>query len=309
MSYLGTLTLRLAAGAMRLAEPFRARHGDYLAGLQNADGGFSGREGASDLYYTGFALRGLALLGRLDDRIARPAAAFLDQRLAQPMPSIDFLSLVFSAVLLEATSGIDVFAAAGKDRRETVLATVEPLRRADGGYAKSLRGGPSSTYHTFLVTSCRQLVGAPLEEPGRAIELIRSRQRSDGGFVELDPMTDSGTNPTAAAVGLLRLLDALDTAASQKAARFLVGMQNMEGGLRANQRIPIADLLSTFTGLVALADLAGLDFVDLATAKRYVAGLDRPEGGFRGASWDQAADVEYTFYGLGASALLAPFVA
>ena len=30
--------------------------------MQNLDGGWSGREGESDLYYTGFALRGLAVL-------------------------------------------------------------------------------------------------------------------------------------------------------------------------------------------------------------------------------------------------------
>lgn len=308
MSYLGTLTLRLAAGAMRLTEPLRARHGDYLAGLQNADGGFSGRQGPSDLYYTGFALRGLALLGRLDDSIAGPAAAFLQQQLGRSLPSIDFLSLVFSAVLLEFNSGVDVFSAAGKDRVATVLATVGPLRRADGGYARSDRSGPSSTYQTFLIASCLQLVGVPLERPGHMIDLARSRQRDDGGFVELDPMRESGVNPTAAAVGLLRLLDGLDPATSQRARAFLAGMQNQEGGLRANTKIPIADLLSTFTGLVALADLGGLDNLDLPAAQRYAAGLARTQGGFCGATWDQTADVEYTLYGLGTLALLAPVV-
>ncbi len=309
MSYLGTLTLRLATGVMRLAEPLRTRHADYLAGLQNADGGFSGRQGPSDLYYTGFALRGLALLGRLDETIAGPAAAFLQRQLVRPLPSIDFLSLVFSSVLLEVTSGIDVFSAAGKDRLDTILATIGPLRRADGGYAKSDRSGPSSTYQTFLVASCLQLAGGMPERPEQMIELARSRRRGDGGFVELDPLNDSGTNPTAAAVGLLRLLDGLDSATSQQAVQFLARMQNLEGGLRANTRIPIADLLSTFTGLVALADLDGLEAVDLAAAQRYTAGLERAEGGFRGAAWDKTSDVEYTLYGLGAMALLATVVA
>lgn len=308
MSYLGTLTLRLAAGAMRLAEPLRTRHGDYLANLQNADGGFSGREGPSDLYYTGFALRGLALLGRLDESIAGQAAAFLQERLAGPMPSIDFLSLVFSAVLLEFNSGIDVFSAAGKDRVATILATVGPLRRADGGYAKSDRSEPSSTYQTFLVASCLQLVGIPWEGPEQMIGLARSRQRDDGGFVELDPMRESGVNPTAAAVGLLRLLDGLDPVTSQQAIHFLTRMQNQEGGLRANTKIPIADLLSTFTGLVALSDLGGLPAVDLPAAQRYAASLGRAEGGFCGAAWDQTADVEYTLYGVGTLSLLAPVV-
>ena len=89
------------------------------------------------------------------------------------------------------------------------------------------------------------------------------------------------------------------------AAAFLAAMQNVEGGLRANARIPAADLLSTFTGLVALADLDALSAVDPARAQRYVESLDQPGGGFRGGLWDDAADVEYTFYGLGSLALLA----
>jgi len=67
----------------------------------------------------------------------------------------------------------------------------------------------------------------------------------------------------------------------------------------------VADLLSTFTGMVALADLDGLAELDLDRVARFVAALEQPQGGFRGGAWDDAADVEYTFYGLGISALLA----
>ena len=81
-------------------------------------------------------------------------------------------------------------------------------------------------------------------------------------------------------------------------------MQNAEGGLRANTRIPVADLLSTFTALVSLADLDALSAVDLAAARHYAEILEQPAGGFRGGAWDDAADVEYTFYGLGTLALL-----
>jgi geranylgeranyl transferase type-2 subunit beta len=81
-------------------------------------------------------------------------------------------------------------------------------------------------------------------------------------------------------------------------------MQTAEGGLRANARIPVADLLSTFTGLVALAALDSPAAVDRAAARRFVLALQQPAGGFHAGAWDQVADVEYTFYGLGAMALL-----
>ena len=44
-----------------------------MAARQNPDGGYSGREGESDLYYTGFALRGLAVLGALTPAICERA--------------------------------------------------------------------------------------------------------------------------------------------------------------------------------------------------------------------------------------------
>jgi hypothetical protein len=51
VKYLETLTLRLAQGMARLPDEFRSRQASWLVGKQNADGGFSGREGDSDLYY------------------------------------------------------------------------------------------------------------------------------------------------------------------------------------------------------------------------------------------------------------------
>jgi len=305
MSYLESLTLRLAAGAVQLPDDCRQRHTAFFAAAQNDDGGFSGREGPSDLYYSGFALRGLALVGGLSGDVAARAGRYLQERLADEMPSIDFLSLVSSAVLLEATSAIDVFAAAGRDRMAIVTETLEPFHRSDGGYAKTARNPHSSTYHTFLAASTKQLVGLPVEDAARMIELIRSRQREDGGFVELPQIRQSGTNPTAAAIGVLQLLEAMDGSTGEGAAAFLAGMQNAEGGLRANARIPMADLLSTFTGLVALADLDALSALDLAGAGLYVKSLELAEGGFRAGVWDATADVEYTFYGLGMLALLA----
>jgi geranylgeranyl transferase type-2 subunit beta len=305
MPYLGNLTLRLSAGAMRLPEPVRRRHAEFLAAAQNADGGFPGREGPSDLYYTGFALRGLSLLGGLNDAVASRAAGFLGRHVDTPLPTVDFLSLVFSAVLLEIMAGVDVFGSAGRDRQQTLLQRTEPFRRDDGGYAKTPRSGSSSTYHTFLVAACLQLAGVPVSEPARMAGLARSRQRPDGGFVELAGLEHSGTSPTAAAVGLLRLLDAMEKPARLAGGRFLASMQNLEGGLRANTRIPLADLLSTFVGLTALADLESLLDVDAAAARRYVHSLEVPEGGFRGGAWDDRPDVEYTFYGLGGLALLA----
>ena len=281
MSYLADLTLRLAVGAGKLPEEVRSRHAASITAAQHEDGGFTGREGSGDLYYTSFALRALAMLNRLDGTTARRVAGFLSDRLTQPLPSIDFLSLVTSAVLVEGAGGVDVFTGAGRDLHQSVVDAFEPFRRDDGGYAKTQRGGQSSTYHTFLVAGCRQMVGLPIDGAPQMIELIRSRQRDDGGFVEISPLRNGGTNPTAAAVGLLRMLDALDESTGKAAATFLVRMRTAEGGLRANAQIPVADLLSTFTGLVALDSLDAASSLDPVTLQRFVHSLQQPQGGFR----------------------------
>ncbi len=303
--YLANLTLRLAEGLGRLSDDRRRRHAEYLLASQRADGGFAGREGDSDLYYTSFGLRGLALLGRLEGEPAARAVKFLQSRLGGNVPVVDFLSLVYSAKMLEMAAGIDVFAAHAPGWQAAVAAALEPLRRADGGYAKTAEGQASSVYHSFLVVLCQQLIERPTPEPQRLVEFVRARRRDDGGFVEMNVMKRSGTNPTAAAIGLLTIFEAIDEETRSDASEFLAEMQTDEGGLRANTRIPIADLLSTFTGMLTLADLGSFDMIDRAAARRYVDALELDGGGFRGAEWDPAHDVEYTFYGLGALALVA----
>jgi geranylgeranyl transferase type-2 subunit beta len=303
-TYLEELTLRLAAGIAELPERFRTRQANYLLAMQRDDGGFAGREGGSDLYYTGFALRSLAMLGELYGSPAERVAAFLRSRLAGQESIVDFLSLIYGASLVESAAGINVFAGSDPGWKDAVFAALEKLRRADGGYAKGAEGTASSTYHTFLVLLCQQLIGHEPLEPDGIVTFLRSQQCEEGGFREIRASKRAGTNPTAAAVGALRILSALDENIRLDTIDFLAEMQMDEGGLRANTRIPIADLLSTFTGLLTLKDLRGASEIDLAGVRRFAESLEVDGGGFRGAEWDPAHDVEYTFYGLGTLGLL-----
>lgn len=303
--YLERLTLRLTDGIGRLPDVVRERHAAYLKNAQRADGGFAGREGASDLYYTGFALRGLGIVGELYGDVAERAAGFLRGRLTGRESIVDFLSLIYGAVLLENSAGIDVLASAPTNWRDAVAETLEKLRRDDGGYAKSAEGMASSTYHSFLVLLCRELIERPAPEPERLVRFVMSQRAEGGGFREIRASKRAGTNPTAAAIGALRILDAVSPDVRESTLDFLCDMQTDEGGLRANTRIPIADLLSTFTGLVTLVDLDAPHEIDVPAARKFVAGMERPEGGFHGAAWDAAHDVEYSFYGLGCLGLFA----
>src|SRR6476646_8623057 len=108
--YLHTLNERLGGAITRLPVDFRARHASYLAAKQNPDGGFSGREGESDLYYTGFGLRGLAVLDALTPDIAGRAAGFLRASLTQQASVVDLFSLLYAILLVQVSGGPDVLA-------------------------------------------------------------------------------------------------------------------------------------------------------------------------------------------------------
>jgi geranylgeranyl transferase type-2 subunit beta len=301
--YLPRLTARLAEGVARLAAGQRERHARYLRAAQNPDGGFSGREGGSDLYYTGFALRGLAVLDQLSPAVCRKTAGFLQASLHREASVIDFFSLLYSCLLVQAAGGIDVLEGSPSDWPDRVAATLESFRTADGGYAKGPGGVGGSTYHSFLVALCYQLLGRDVPRPAELTSFVLSRRRDDGGFVEVAAMRRSGTNPTAAAVGLLQIIEPRwmeqYPEVRQGVVDFLTEMASREGGLRANGRIPLADLLSTFTGSWTLADVGAVDRLEPAEVRGYAEAAERAAGGFRGGLWDEGVDVEYTFYGLG----------
>jgi geranylgeranyl transferase type-2 subunit beta len=305
-TYLQLLVDRLAEGISRLPDEFRARHASYLAAYQNDDGGFSGREGDSDLYYTAFALRGLLILDALTVEICERTAGFLRSCLNRHTSVVDFYSLLYACVLVQTGGGPDVLADSPADWPQRVAATLESFRTPDTGYGKSTGTASGSTYHTFLVGLCYELLGRPWPRSDEVVRFVESRQRDDGGFVEIPAMRRSGTNPTAAAVGTLQLILGPDAGFARKVdvIDFLAHMPSEEGGFRANDRIPLADLLSTFTGLWTLDRLGARDRVQADSIRHFSDGLAEPGGGFRAGLWDERADVEYTFYGLGTLALL-----
>jgi len=313
--YLVRLANRLSLQLLDLDEARRRRHREYLLSFQCDDGGFRGREGDSDLYYTAFAVRGLALLGGLTKEDCDRLAGYLRESPWRSLGVIDLMNWLSVALSVQVFGGEDLLAVAGNvtgsgDLRSRswvgeMAQTLEEVRTADGGYAKSTEGASGSTYHTFLVVLTYELLGGSVPRPNDAVQFLYDRQRDDGGFVEIGPMKRSGTNPTAAAAATLVLLDGMDAEVRADIAEFLGEVRSDEGGLQANTRIPFADSLSTFTGLLTSLDLGLEGIVDVDRAHGWLTEqLEFPTGGFRAATWDEQADVEYTFYGLGLLALL-----
>lgn len=302
--YLQNLVVRLATGVGNWPESDIRKMANYFLAAQHSDGGFGGREGGSDLYYSAFAIRSLAVLGELHGETAERSAAYLRSQLDQTVPLVDLLSFLFAGFQVEAASGARVFATLPEGWEQNVLQMLEQLRRPDGGYAKSVQTKLGSTYQTFLVLLAYELFQKPFPDPQRTIDFLKSQQSDDGAFREVKVGKRSSTNPTAAAVASLLMLEALDEETAQATVDFLCDMQTLEGGLRANTRIPVADLLSTFTGLLTMIDLDAVQELNLRSIQQYAQQLKVDSGGFRGALLDPGHDVEYSFYGLGTGALL-----
>jgi geranylgeranyl transferase type-2 subunit beta len=305
-SFLLRLTKRLARELRRLDPERAARHVNFILRFQQPDGGFAGREGDSDLYYTSFAVRALSLLDAMDQTRCQDVAAYLKSSAAarREYSLIDLVSWLYSVITVQLIGNLPPFAGDTENFADEVTASLETFRRPDGGYARTSEGGVGSAYHTFLAAICYELLGRSLPDAGGVMSFVLSRRRDDGGFVEIAQMKRSGANPTAAAAALLKRFGSIDDQITRGIETFLNSVRGDEGGFRANTQIPFCDLLSTFTGLLTALDLGFLKRIDTESCLRFVNQLEAPEGGFRGAIWDDGADTEYTFYGLGALALL-----
>ena len=303
--YLLRLGARLTSGLSGMDADRRQRHREFILSQQMPDGGFRGREGASDLYYTGFAVRGLMLLGGMTLGECEAVSKYVKSCKSERLSVIDLVSWLYTGLAVQLSGGGDPFAYAEADWMDRIAETLESVRTADGGYAKSTQGAAGSTYHSFLVALTYQLLGRTVPRPNALVQFLYDRQRDDGGFVEIAPMKRSGTNPTAAASALLVIFNAMDDEVRDDIRGFLTEVKSGEGGFQANTRIPFADGLSTFTGLLTTLDLELEPLIPGPKIEEFMTNwLEFPTGGFRGASWDENADVEYTFYGLGTLALL-----
>jgi geranylgeranyl transferase type-2 subunit beta len=290
-------------GASQIDREVRDQHASWLIAQQRDDGGFAGREGESDPYYTAFALRALWILDALDQSIGDRAAAFLRSRLTAKESIIDMISLIFGAAICELAVGSIVIGDDDIVWRQNIADLLGTLRTEDGGFAKTPEGRAGSTYQTFLSLLCHELIEIDPADPQKLIEFVASQAHPEGGYLEIRAAKRAGVNPTAAAIGTLKTLGQLKREEHANTIEFLSEMQSDEGGLSANTRIPFADLLSTCTGLITLTDLDAVGEVDVRAAERYAMSMQSPDGGFVGFALDQTADVEYSFYGVATLAL------
>ena len=273
------LAPRLLGDSTELVRSFYARQ-------FNPDGAACDRAGASDLYYTIFALAGA-------------------QAMDTPIPTtqtrtwlgswgdgaeLDLVHLGALARCWAATGG------ATKEITARVLARLESFRQPDAGYNSNPNAGFGTAYDAFVALGAYQDLSAT---PPDTLGLIRSLKRletADHVWSNRPEQKAGNLNATAGAVTLITHLGFPVNAA---VGDWLLAQASPQGGFLAVPGAPLPDLLSTATALHALACLGRrvpgevhercLDFIDT---------LWSAEGGFHGNWTDDHLDPEYTFYGL-----------
>jgi len=259
----------------------------FVRGQLARDGGFRGRAGESDLYYTVFGLDCMKSLGM--EIPVRRIAPYL-----RSFGSGDDLDLVHLACLVRswtALPGVELPAS----ERAAFGERLAGFRTGDGGFAGEPGDPRGSVYGCFLAFGAYQDLGLELPDADAVGEFVAARATAEGGFANQRHTKAAATPVVAAAVTLLRHLS---RPVPPGAAAWLAARLHGQGGFTAAPAAPLPDLLSTATALHALAGLGHplapmiepcLDFLDSLWTNR---------GTFHGHWADDETDCEYTFYGL-----------
>lgn len=258
----------------------------FLSRRLACDGGFQGRDGRSDLYYTVFGIEASVALGLELPR--ELAAAYLDG-----FGAGESLDLVHLASLIRCRANL------GKAMdAESATQRLMAWRSGDGGFNLIPGQACGSAYGSFLALGAWQDLGVECPDAAAVAQSIASLQRWGGGYANEAAMTAAATPATAAAICTLHYLK---RPIPESAVQWLIARAHPLGGFTA---IPLAgdlgapDLLSTATALHALS-LVGVRMEDARDRHLdYLDSLWNAEGGFRGHWADDAVDCEYTYYGL-----------
>jgi len=263
----------------------------FVRSAQNDDGGFRDRDGASDLYYTSFAIDALTALQ------AEIPQTSIETYLTSQTKNIDTLDFVHRCCLMRALSALEE--KPSSQVIDTGLAAIENFRTPDGGYNQTPDADTGSAYACFLAYGAwaDHARNDHLPNPGGIAACLNSlADGEDGGWANDTVFPVTNVPATAAAVSLSRNLR---QPIPDSTAEFLLSaFHPASGGFLPFPGAPLPDLLSTAVALHALdglqADLSRitepcLDFID---------SLWTADGGFHGTWDDDELDLEYTYYGL-----------
>ncbi|HAF29884.1 MAG TPA: hypothetical protein DCG75_12650 [Bacteroidales bacterium] len=293
---------------------------EFLMLQLHHDGGFMDRAGNSDPYYSVF---GYTLAFILDLEVPVNKQLIFVERWSDKN-EIDFIhavSLVQCKILISAMQLKSKGSSAGQffqskfiservrknivkdvvQKSDDLLRIIESYRSQNNGYNQSFKNADyASTYATFLAWSLFQDLGLLVDE-AELLKSIQDLQKENGSFVN-ERNSSSGVT-TATAAGLI-MSKSLQVVNIEKSISWLKERWINQGGFVAAEGLPIADLLSTSTALLALkmADNSLVNYSEACTD--FINMHWDNSGGFFGSVADMHPDCEYTYYALLALGLI-----
>ncbi len=281
------LSMRDTAARARkcLSSEGRSAVAAFTVSRRCPDGGYRGRLGASDLYYTLFAAGTLDALGRRRSLFSLPGYLGLFGE----GDGLDFVHLACLARLLGQYPW--------RGKRDACLSGLEKFRSRDGGYHHAVPCAPfSSAYALYLAVEAYSDAGLSPPKQDCISAALGALRVPGGGYANEPGSPHAQTNATAAGC-LVRMHANLPP--EPECADFLLARLDPEvGGFYAYPGARCPDLLSTAAALYALREM-GVPLGGLAPRCRtFVELLWTGEGGFTGHVGDTVPDCEYTFYAL-----------
>ncbi len=265
MDYLTITDELLIDGISRTSKRFLLHQMDWLETRWNADGGFQNRAGGSDLYYTDFGARCLALLGA-EKRSYKRVADYLATLTTAPVTVVEWFNLLNIRRILTRYGDVPV--------------TFETP------HGISINKNP---YELFLNALCLGMTG---ENP----------QASDRFIFEIKDIPQ--TSLLAAWAGYLLIVEPDKRDTIEMCLDTITAFRHTDGGYLAHQGAPQSDLLSTYSAFLTFGITNRIRMQELSETARFVKSCASPAAGFSSNPCDPETDVEYTYYGLGLIGLI-----
>ena len=182
-----------------------------------------------------------------------------------------------------------------KKECQSYFELIETYQSKDGGYNHNRKEAEQATiYATFLVWTLYQDLNEKETSLNKMTDQLDALSCKDGSFAN-DNASQTGVS-SATAAGLI--MTSGRTVNSKQTISYLKQNYTPRGGFKAASNLPIADILSTSTALLALY-MAGENLQELSEKSIDFINLHWDEsGGFFGSIADMTCDVEYTYYAL-----------
>lgn len=252
-------------------------------------GGFRGRDGRHDIYYTAFALDSLSALNAMPTDLN---AVGVWTKSFGAGEALDFVHRTCLARCWTHLTGLAV----SRAMRRQLAVFLETCRAPDGGYNTIPSPAYGSVTGTFFALGAYDDLDLIPPSPLKALGSLDRLTTPDGACANEPGLTDGTTLATAG----IAILDArLHRRTDPRIMPWLMAQCHCEGGFLASPGAPLPDLLSTATALYAMhVQRVKLDPTRLSACLGFVESLQEPSGGFCGQWTDDTADTEYTFYAL-----------